>query len=347
MFDPFEGLPASQAACYLRQALQNNAVTHAYLITGPRTSGHDELALRFAAALVAADSAEEFKLACQGAHPDIHVLHPGSQVGYVVGQAREAVHDATLAPVRAQCKVYILHDADKMNGASANAFLKTLEEPPASVHIILLAATEGGVLQTLRSRCQVLAVPPQMQGSAQEDAQRVEIASVMERMPRLGNAELLQAAKRLADAAVEDVAEAKEEHAQKQAEVADYLTTGARKDLEQAHKREENMQQRAVLNAQMDAAQSWLRDCLMIKSGAPGLVEDSGKAASQVSLGFGGGALFASPAKNALAQQASMAGILAAIQAVDNTRVRVSCNVTPQLAMEAMLLEIREALCLK
>lgn len=352
MFDPFEGLPATPAASYLRQALQNGAVTHAYLITGPRNSGHDALALRFAAALVAAGDAEQFELACAGAHPDVHVMTPGSQVGYLVAQVRDAVHDATLAPVRSKSKVYIVHDADKMNGAPANAFLKTLEEPPASVHIILLAATEGGVLQTLRSRCQVLTVPlVDPYGVAQQDEQTAAMTHAMERIAAgMGNCELLDTAKRLSELAQADVQEAKEEHAQEQAEVADYLTAGARKDLEQAHKREESMQQRAALMAQLDTAQAWLRDCLMIKSGAASLAQGHGNAqVEQASFGLDLGApatgAFTDPVKQQLAQQATIAGLLSAIEAAENARARISSNVNPMLALEATLIEIREALC--
>lgn len=351
MFDPFEGLPATSAASYLRQALHNGAVTHAYLITGPRNSGHDALALRFAAALVAADDAEQFELACAGAHPDVHVLTPGSQVGYLVAQVRDAVHDATLAPVRSQRKVYIVNDADKMNGAPANAFLKTLEEPPASVHIILLAATEGGVLQTLRSRCQVLTVPLVDAGtSLQQDEQAAAMVQALERVVAgMGNCELLDTAKNLAELAQADVQDAKDEHAQEQAEAADYLTAGARKDLEQAHKREENLQQRAALMTQVDAAQAWLRDCLMIKSGVAKLAQSAGDQAAQASLCLGGdnadGSSFVDPVKQQLAQKASTAGLLSAIEAANATRTRISCNVNPMLALEAMLIEIREALC--
>ncbi|MGN0073009.1 MAG: hypothetical protein ACI36W_04345 [Coriobacteriales bacterium] len=351
MFDPFEGLPCSQTVRYLRGALEQGGITHAYLLAGPAGCGSDLVAARLAAALLAAGDQEQFQAALRGAHPDLHVLEPASSAGYLVEQVREVVRDSALAPVRAACKVYIVKQADSMRGAPANAFLKTLEEPPESVCIVMLAAAEGSVLPTIRSRCQVLslAAPANACELAQGAAQQ-QGAAVMERAlsacaAQEGNRSMLALAKELVQAANAGVEELKDSQAQAQREAADYLAAGARKELEQTHKRQVTMEQRAGYTQLLDAGESWLRDCLLIAGGAPQLACSTG-AAAQGLLALGAqGEGFLDPAKQQLAQRAGCAGIAAAVTALGAARTRIARNVTPQLALEAMLFEIREALC--
>lgn len=351
MFDPFEGFAAVQAASYLRAALKSGGVTHAYLMVGPSSCGHELLATRFAAALVAGTDREQFDLVLAGAHPDVRHLHPASQAGYVVEQVREAVHDATLAPVRSCSKVYIIHDADRMNGASANAFLKTLEEPPKSVHIIMLAPAEGSVLQTLRSRCQVLALPARDAELSVSDTENAAFAGkIIDAVAQgAGNVALLELAQRFADEANAGAQELKDEHAQEEERASDFLAAGARKELEKAHKREQSMEQRARVNELLDAFESWLRDCLLISGGAKELTAESpghgGAAQEALSFDTGLGDACIDPGKAQVAANTGVAGIIKALSAVKTARVRVAHNVTLRLAAEAMLLEIREALC--
>lgn len=351
MFDPFEGLAAVQAASYLHAALESGGVTHAYLMVGPSSCGHELLAMRFAAALVAGDDREQFDLALAGAHPDVRHLRPASQAGYAVEQVRDAVHDATLAPVRSCSKVYIIHDADRMNGASANAFLKTLEEPPESVHIIMLAPAEGSVLQTLRSRCQVLTLPAQHVVSDASDTEDAAFAGKMigTIAQGAGNVALLELAQRFADEANAGAQELKDEHAQEEERVSDFLAAGARKELEKAHKREQSMEQRARVNKLLDALERWLRDCLLIGGGAKELTSEARGlgSAAQGALSFDAGfdGVCVDSGKVQVAANAGIAGVIKALSAVKTARARIAHNVTLRLAAEAMLLEIREALC--
>lgn len=350
MFDPFEGLPGSQTVRYLRGALEQGGITHAYLLAGPAGCGSDLVAARLAAALLAAGEREQFEAALRGAHPDLHVLEPASSAGYLVEQVREVVRDTALAPVRAACKVYIVKQADSMRGAPANAFLKTLEEPPESVCIIMLAAAEGAVLPTIRSRCQVLTLSAPANACELPQAGEQGAGAAMEQALRAcaaheGNRRMLALAKELVQAANAGVEELKGTQAQAEREAADYLAAGARKELEQAHKRQVTMEQRAGYAQLLDAGEAWLRDCLLIAGGAPQLACSAG-AAAQGSLGLGlQGEAPVDPAKQQAAQQAGYAGIVAAAEALGAARRRIARNVTPQLALEAMLFEIREALC--
>lgn len=354
MFDPFEGLAAVHAASYLRSALESGSVTHAYLMVGPASCGHELLAARFAAALVANDDKEQFDLALSGAHPDVRHLRPASQTGYVVEQIRETVHDATLAPVRSSTKVYVVHDANRMNGASANAFLKTLEEPPESVHIIMLAPAEGSVLQTLRSRCQVLALPAQagVADGSDEKCSAFAAELIVAIAHGAGNVALLELAQRFVDEANEGVQELKDEHAQQEEQASDFLAASARKDLEKAHKREQSMEQHAQTNALLNACERWLRDCMLICGGAKELSSGTTgeNCAAQEAFGFNGSDsadVYVDPAKTHVAAEVGIAGIIKALDAVKTARMRIAHNVTLRLAAEAMLLEIREALCQK
>lgn len=352
MFDPFEGLPGSQTLRYLQRALEQGSVTHAYLLAGPAGCGSEDIAARLAAAVLAQGDRGEFEAALRGAHPDLRILEPASPTGYLVEQVREVVRDSALAPARARGKAYIVKQADNMRGAPANAFLKTLEEPPEHVVIIMLAAAEGAVLPTIRSRCQVLAL------AAPADACTLPVASAQDGSPeRLvkgallacaageGNRRLLDLAKELVESANAGIQELKDSQAQAERQAADYLATGARKELEQAHKRQVTMEQRAAYGQLLDAAEAWLRDCLLIAGGAPQLA-CSGGASAQGLLGLGAqeGA-YEDPAKQDTAFRAGCSGIITALAALAAARNRITRNVTPQLALEAMLFEIREALC--
>ena len=105
------------------------------------------------------------------------------------------------------------------------------------------------------------------------------------------------------------------------------------------------MEQRAAYGQLLDAAEVWLRDCLLIAGGAPQLA-CSGGAPAQGLLGLGAqeGA-YEDPAKQDTALKAGCSGIITALAALAAARNRITRNVTPQLALEAMLFEIREALC--
>ena len=104
----------------------------------------------------------------RGVHPDVHEVRPEGAATYLGAQIREITRDANLAPMEGSRKVYIINDADLFNDTAANAFLKTLEEPPSDVVFILMAHTYDAVLPTISSRCQVVRfrrIPPSMAAS--------------------------------------------------------------------------------------------------------------------------------------------------------------------------------------
>jgi DNA polymerase-3 subunit delta' len=140
----------------LRRDLESGRVAHAYLFAG--TAGRLPLdsALAFGAALVCAEGGCGECDACRrvmhNAHPDVEVIEPaGTQL--LVEQVRDAVRAASRRPVAGARRVIVVEGADRMNPNAQNAFLKTLEEPPPSTTIVLLAPNPDALLETVRSRC--------------------------------------------------------------------------------------------------------------------------------------------------------------------------------------------------
>lgn len=84
----------------------------------------------------------------------MHYYTPESATGYLIAQTRELLDDVPLAPIRAKAKVYIIDRAEQLRANTANALLKTLEEPPEGVMFILLGTSADVMLPTIVSRCQ-------------------------------------------------------------------------------------------------------------------------------------------------------------------------------------------------
>ena len=159
--DVFESIfGQAQVRDYLRTTLRTGRLSHAYLFTGPPGSNKTSAAYAFAQALICPDqgcmTCDHCRRAARRNHPDIHFIEPEGAHGYLVDQIREVVADAHLAPIQATRKIYIIDRVDLLGTQAANAFLKTLEEPPENVVFILLGRTKDAVLPTIVSRCQVV-----------------------------------------------------------------------------------------------------------------------------------------------------------------------------------------------
>jgi DNA polymerase-3 subunit delta' len=132
--------------------------SHAYLFCGPAGSGKRTVAREFAAALLGdgAPDPENAALRVQhGVHPDLTWVRPASAAGILVGDVDEAiVAGAARTPFEARRRVFVVEDAHELNDQAANRMLKTLEEPPAFAHLLLLTSRPGEVLPTIASRCQ-------------------------------------------------------------------------------------------------------------------------------------------------------------------------------------------------
>jgi DNA polymerase-3 subunit delta' len=139
--------------------------SHAYLFRGPRGSGKGAAARAFAAEVLAAASADpedarRRALLDPSPHPDLVWLAPtGAQ--HMVEEVRERViRAAAYRPFEGGKRVFVVEAAEAMRDESQNALLKTLEEPPEFVHLILLSSDGQGLLETVASRCQAIEFAP-------------------------------------------------------------------------------------------------------------------------------------------------------------------------------------------
>ena len=158
---------------HLQNALRHQAVSHAYLISGETGMGKRTIARLFAQALQCTDLQEKDGVlepcckctACtqvmNDAHPDIRTITPVKTTAIGVGDIREQlVEDSYLMPYAGERKIYIVPDAQNMTPEAQNALLKTLEEPPKYVVILLLSNNDTAFLPTVLSRVVSLPLKP-------------------------------------------------------------------------------------------------------------------------------------------------------------------------------------------
>jgi DNA polymerase III subunit delta' len=129
-------------------SIEQGRMGHSYLLTGDRAESLENLALGLAGQVLAAAPQE---------HPDFHSIRPESKSRSItVLQVRELERELYLRPFIAPLKVAIIFDAERMclgSASAANAFLKTLEEPPAHTLILLTSGRPAMLLPTIISRC--------------------------------------------------------------------------------------------------------------------------------------------------------------------------------------------------
>jgi len=144
----------------LRRALTGGRLAHAYLFAGPEGVGKRLMALAVARILFCAEGTGCGECAaCRKLdhrnHPDLHVLEADGN-SIKIEQIRAIQRDLSLRPCEGSRKVCLIEAADLMTIAAANALLKTLEEPRGDTLLILLTSHPQRLLETIRSRCQLL-----------------------------------------------------------------------------------------------------------------------------------------------------------------------------------------------
>lgn len=164
----------------LKRQLTLNAarrgLSHAYILSGPEGSGRHTLSRLLAAALVCGEESEDAKpcLHCSGCkkamagiHPDIITVGEADK-DVTVAQVRDMRSDAYIRPNESPRKVYLVGRAQGMNPSAQNAMLKLLEEGPAYAAFLLVTDNAAALLETVRSRCELLALSPVSQREAEE-----------------------------------------------------------------------------------------------------------------------------------------------------------------------------------
>lgn len=185
----FSGLIGNERAkSQLLSLHRKGRVPNALLFVGPPSVGKKLFAFEFARSLmcrtgtdgeacgtcsictriVAPDlpkeeKGEDFDRVFLTGHPDVGLVVPYKR-NLRVGAIRELEREAHFRAFEADSRVFIINDAEKMNDSSANALLKTLEEPPPSTHLILISSRPDALLQTILSRCQMIRFSPVTSG---------------------------------------------------------------------------------------------------------------------------------------------------------------------------------------
>jgi DNA polymerase III subunit delta' len=318
--------------------------SHAYLFRGPRGAGKRAVARAFAAEILAGaaedpEDARRRALLDPSPHPDLVWLAPkGAQ--HMVEEVRERViRAAAFRPYEGGKRVFVIEAAEAMRDESQNALLKTLEEPPEFVHLILLTAEPAALLETIASRCQPVdfaPLPPEaieaslpvgdpdeLAAAARLSAGDLDLARFLLSDPgrelravALGLVdwrrllEIAEAAGDDAEAAAREALEADKEAGVKR----------SARDIADAAKRAGRRRRTELLDLGLSLAAAWFRDLAAVASGAADIAYN----------------------RDRLDQLQSQAANLdpaaprRAAEQVQDTRRRLDLNVSEELALEAL-----------
>lgn len=162
-------------------------LSHAYIITGGSPASRLAYARRLAAAYLCQGErppcgrCRHCEKVAKGIHPDVFLLAPAEGKREIVAdQARSLRSDAYIRPNEGERKVYLIDPAESMNPVAQNALLKVLEDGPAYTAFLLLSGQPGQLLETIRSRCETLTLPPEEKESDPELERRArELARLL------------------------------------------------------------------------------------------------------------------------------------------------------------------------
>jgi DNA polymerase-3 subunit delta' len=340
--------------------------SHAYLFHGPAGSGKATVARAFAAALLsdgAPDPDSTRARVDHGVHPDLTWVTPSGATEMLVSDIDEpVVAAAARTPFEARRRVFVIERAETMNDQAANRMLKTLEEPAAFAHIVLLSDRPGEILPTIASRCQHVRfdapgadeIAARLDGidevTAQAcarlglgDAQRAALLAYGDG-PKLRAAaesfaratltgelaerpwlEILARARALSDAAEQEIAE-------RIATELQYLPARDRKRAEreggEAAKRAGRRARAGALDQGMQLVGLWYRDVAAVADGAPEVVH----------------AVDRLEALEADAKGADVNRLRPAVELVDEARAHLILYPTEELLLEALAYRLARAL---
>lgn len=144
---------------HLRESIIKQSISHAYILAGDKGIGKSKIAREFAMELICEKHTGCGECpACRrflaDAYPDFFYMDAEGKETIGIDRIREnIVNDVSIRPYHGKVKIYIIDEADKMTVGAQNALLKTIEEPPEYVVILLLVRNISLLLETIRSRC--------------------------------------------------------------------------------------------------------------------------------------------------------------------------------------------------
>ena len=155
---------------YLRRAYEQNRLAHAYLVTGPPGSGKQALAAEVASLVNGTPVKEVFSAKAR----EIFIAGPESRSRRIsIEQIRELEHTLQMRAANSRRKVAIISNADRLGDAAANAFLKTLEEPPSDSLLLLLSGLPEALPETILSRCIAIPLAPDTQVHSKKEEEKL------------------------------------------------------------------------------------------------------------------------------------------------------------------------------
>lgn len=150
----------------LKNAIDKNEISHSYLLEGSESIGKKMVALSFAKTLLCKEGGLEPCNRCNSClkfdnfnHPDFQLIEPEKDI-IKKEKIDEFIKSINIAPLESKRKIIIIDDSHKMRVEGQNALLKTLEEPPAYMNIILIAPNRNNLIPTIQSRCQIITFYP-------------------------------------------------------------------------------------------------------------------------------------------------------------------------------------------
>ncbi len=312
-----------QAHALLRNARQNGRMPHALLFTGTADSGTHRLALALANELNGAQASTLETLR----HPICRVLRPSSKIRSISIDAIRSIEPfLALRAAEGDTKLVIVDEADRLPDEAANAFLKTLEEPPLQTLIILITALPNRLLPTILSRCVRLSLRSPHPGVQLTPVQQAFLPAVRSALPRLGS-DMAALALR---------ADFQQLLARQKEEIASRLTSALKAEAKSVSEgtdiRNWESLQKDATNAQIESEYLGVRTQML----------------ELLTLCLGQAVLLASHAPDAKplapeVQQLSqhpVADLLRRMRAVDDLRRDLSFNVNEPLALDSRLLDI-------
>ena len=147
---------------YLDKSINQRDILHSYLFLGTEGIGKLIIAKEFARKILCLDNTKDEICTCKSCtcfnsqnHPDFYVINEDGE-NIKIETIREITEKVIEKPIISNKKVYIINDCDKMTKEAQNCLLKTLEEPPEFITIILISSNENIILNTIKSRCMTI-----------------------------------------------------------------------------------------------------------------------------------------------------------------------------------------------